>query len=663
MIKPPFRFLHIATILIIAPLSIFSQKNYSQSTIEKLHELRENVRIALEKDDSLSISRAYYKLAIKYDYLGESDSCTIYYNKALSLAKILNSSKAIAVISNSLATSYGEKGLHEKAKELYADAVERFLSLNDTVSAAGSMLNISSELVDIGQYEKALKTALNALKLKLSVSDSTNIAAYYMQIGVLFNSVGNSEKWIEYTLLANSLAKANEKYGDFYRRMDILNELGAYYLSKEDFVEAKKYFDTLFVQSKKKDYNAGIITSLTNLVPILKKQKKYSEALELSQKALKLSQSVNNIYKTISNLIEIANLDILLSKSSSAEKELVKALDLASEYNFPNELITIYDLLAEINSQNKNYARAYFYTKKFQEIKDSIESGATKQIIAELETKYQTEKKDIQIEVLNKENIIKEEKITVQNRTVIVLILIGAFSIVLFLLFYIQHKLKSENRILNMHQKLLRSQMNPHFIFNALIAIQNYILKNKKFEASDYLAKFASLMRSILSSSRNDFCILKNEIEMLNYYVSLQQLRFENSFQFELVVDGNIDIENLKVPPMLIQPFIENAIEHGFNKTEDCEKILSVKYVLDSNYLTIFVEDNGIGINKSQEVSEKNHQSCAMEITKERLMNITKIYKDKIDIGIQDLSIFENRRGTQVKLMIPLKLITRNNND
>jgi len=208
--------------------------------------------------------------------------------------------------------------------------------------------------------------------------------------------------------------------------------------------------------------------------------------------------------------------------------------------------------------------------------------------------------------------------------------------------------------------------MNPHFIFNALIAIQNYILKNKKFEASDYLAQFASLMRSILEGSRDDFSTLKDEIDLLNYYISLQQLRFDNSFQFELEVDEKIDTNALQIPPMLIQPFIENAIEHGLRKIVADEKILSVKYILDETSLNILIEDNGIGIEKSQgDKSENKHRSFAMEITNERLTNITKIYKEKIDIVVQDLSIFENinRRGTQIKFVIPLNLLTRKRND
>lgn len=661
--KSTFSLKYFISVLLITSGILYSQSNYSQSTIDELNTLNGNVKKAITDNDSLSIARAYYKLAIKYDYLGEKDSCNLYYRSALSIANTLNNSKAIAVISNSFATTFSDKGLHSKAIKIYSEVVERFLSLSDTSIAADVMVNISMEYVDIGKYEKALVIALDALNLKLAVSDSIRIAAYYQQIGIVFNAIGNKQKWKEYILIADSLSKTDEKYSDFYIRMDILNELGAYYLSENNYDKAKSCYDTLYTQSKKNDYLTGITKSLTNLVPLLEKEQKYSQALELSYKALELSEKVNFVYRIITNLIQIAKLEITISKSNLAESKLLRARDLAIEFNFPNELATAYSLLSEINLESKNYKKAHYYFVESHTLKDSIEGGNTKQIIAELETKYQTEKKDNQIEILNKENLIQEEKIQFQNRTVIGLILLGVFVIAIFILLYTQIKLKSENRVLNMHHKLLRSQMNPHFIFNALIAIQNYILKNKKFEASDYLSKFASLMRSILEGSRDDFILLSRELELLEYYVSLQQLRFENSFQFTLEVDESIDTECFQIPPMLIQPFIENAIEHGLRKTCDENKALSVKYNKDSSNLYIIIKDNGIGIEKGKENKIKKHQSYAMIITNERLTNITKIYKENINISIQDLSTIKNCSGTEIKFSIPLSLISRNKND
>jgi sensor histidine kinase YesM len=654
-------FFNFLLILFFLSSAVRSQNAYSAVTVNLLDSLHGNLEKAIKEKDSLGISRAYYKLAVKYDYLGERDSSDYYYDKALTLANILNNNKAIAVISNSLATSYSEKGLHNKAIKIYNNSVKRFLSLKDSAHAADIMLNVSSEYIDIGQYRKALEISLKALNLKLSSADSTNISAYYLQIGGIFNALGNKNKWLEYVSLANFLAKKNNKYGDFYRRMDILGNLGDYYFSEKRYETAKKYYDTLYTKSKQHDYLAGITTSLSRLVSILVVQKKYNEALKFSQKAIELAEKNNNIYKLIANLIETAKLQRTLSKNSGAEKNLLRAKKLALSFNYPSELLTIYKLLSEINFDKKKYKTAYEYLLQHQTLKDSIKSSETNKIVTELETKYQTEKKDNQIALLNKENLLNQERIAKQKRTVIIIVVLSLLVISLLALFYLQNKLKNQNRILDLNNKLLRTQMNPHFMFNALIAIQNYILKNKKFEASDYLSQFATLMRSILSSSRKDFITLKEEIELLKYYVSLQQLRFENSFNFKLEIDENIDTESYNIPPMIIQPFVENAIEHGLKTSTNKNKFLSIKYLLNNNFLHIFIEDNGIGIKQSKEnESKKEHQSFAMLITNERLLNIKKLYKEEITISITDLSETENTPGTKIEFGIPLSLIERN---
>ena len=663
MKKLIFQLLFLATFQILFFGITFAQSNYSKTTIDELKTLRGNVLRAINGDDTLSIARAYYKLALKFDYIGERDSCDLYYKMALDLAHKLKNNKAIAVISNTLATTYSDKGLHNKAIKVYKETIKRFLSLSDSVNAAGVKLNLASEYMDLAQFKTALEISLDALKMKLATSDSSNLAGFYGQIGVLFNSVGNKQKWIQYTITANNLAKKNEKYGDFYRRMDILNELGAYYLSEHDFETATKYYDTLHTQSIKNDYKVGITVSLSSLIPILKEQKKYSEALILAKQALKLSESVKNVYRILTNMIEKARLELLLSQKNIAEKTLLEANNIALKFNFPNEMITINNLLSDIYADKGNYKKAYTYQKKYEKLSDSLKSIESKKNIAELDTKYQSELKDTKINSLHHENLAKQEKIKLQERTVIGLVLLGVITIIIFILVYTQSKLKGQFKILNLDQKLLRSQMNPHFIFNALIAIQNYILTNKKFEASDYLSKFAMLMRSILESSRGDFITLAQEIDLLKNYVSLQQLRFENSFNFVLEIDKNLDLNSMQFPPMILQPFVENAIEHGLRKIEDREKFLIIKYILNFDKLFVSIEDNGIGIGDSELTRATKHRSFAMQIVNERIKNIAKIYKEDISIEIKDYSKDKLKNGTVINFSIPIKLLTKKSND
>jgi ligand-binding sensor domain-containing protein/two-component sensor histidine kinase len=231
--------------------------------------------------------------------------------------------------------------------------------------------------------------------------------------------------------------------------------------------------------------------------------------------------------------------------------------------------------------------------------------------------------------------------------------------IILSLLIYAR-ELKNRNihKSIILEQQLLRSQMNPHFIFNSLNAIQSYILENKPIEAASYLSRFSNLVRLILNNSRTSAISLSQEIDTLQIYLELQQIRFENKFHYELNIDNSIDTESIILPPMLMQPFIENSIEHAFVGTE-LKGFIHIRFNIVDQHLVISVEDNGIGINKSlqnkatKEEYPKTHESLATQITKSRINTINKNRKQKIILSIQDRSAF-NEKGTQIIIRIPL---------
>ena len=153
-----------------------------------------------------------------------------------------------------------------------------------------------------------------------------------------------------------------------------------------------------------------------------------------------------------------------------------------------------------------------------------------------------------------------------RNRLFYSMLIVVALIFIIGYILFRNSRLKAKHKSVDLEQKLLRSQMNPHFIFNSLIAIQSYIYKKDPVQAGDFLAKFADLVRIILEASRVEFVKLTKEIKMLNLYFELQNLRFENKFEYKIEVSDDIDAENISIPPMLAQPFIENAIEHGIRK-------------------------------------------------------------------------------------------------
>jgi sensor histidine kinase YesM len=200
--------------------------------------------------------------------------------------------------------------------------------------------------------------------------------------------------------------------------------------------------------------------------------------------------------------------------------------------------------------------------------------------------------------------------------------------------------------------------MTPHFIFNSLSVIQGMILNQEENKASIYLSKFSKLMRLILENSRNKTVSLDNELQALNYYLELQNIRFQNRFTYKISIDDKINLEELFIPPMIIQPFVENITEHAFNPQKKEGKII-IDIQKHDSHITCKIIDNGIGINAVKKAVKNQKKSLSTTITLERLQHLSKEFKTNPSVLIQDRSNF-SEQGTIVSLNIPFK---QTNND
>jgi len=195
--------------------------------------------------------------------------------------------------------------------------------------------------------------------------------------------------------------------------------------------------------------------------------------------------------------------------------------------------------------------------------------------------------------------------------------------------------------------------MNPHFIFNSLVAVQSYILKNKAEDGAKFLSKFAALMRTVLQGSRSEFVSLDKEIVTLKNYLDLQKLRFENKFDYEIYTDEEIVSENIMIPPMLAQPFIENAIEHGIANSEKKGFIHILFLKKTANLFEFKVEDNGSGFSKDSNI-KNGHIPLAAKITEERLRLLNKNKRNKIKLEVKERKNQNNlTEGVTASFYIP----------
>ena len=213
-------------------------------------------------------------------------------------------------------------------------------------------------------------------------------------------------------------------------------------------------------------------------------------------------------------------------------------------------------------------------------------------------------------------------------------------------------------RLAEVEMSALRAQMNPHFIFNCLNSINRYILLNQPLVASQYLTKFARLIRLVLDNSKSEMISLEKELETLRLYIEMETVRFEGRFQYEIDVDEAVDPGSIDIPPMLIQPYVENAIWHGLMHKKGNDGLLRVEVQLQNHDLLIKVTDNGVGREAARALKSKSasdHKSHGMAVTAERLNLLSNLYNRQIHAKVEDLVLPDGSpAGTQVVLTIPI---------
>ncbi len=228
--------------------------------------------------------------------------------------------------------------------------------------------------------------------------------------------------------------------------------------------------------------------------------------------------------------------------------------------------------------------------------------------------------------------------------------------------FKAREKMKTafEKKLAHVEMSALLAQMNPHFLFNSLNSIESYIVSNQTKAAAQYLNNFSRLMRLILQHSRSDYISLKEEINALELYLEMEHIRFKDKFQYGIYIARDLDTNAIDIPPMLIQPYVENAIWHGLmHKPDRSNGMLVLEISRKDNFLYCVIEDNGIGREKAQAIVAKRttprKRSMGMAITKDRMKIMSQLYNFNTEVQVTDLYRKDGEaRGTRVELFIPL---------
>jgi len=246
-----------------------------------------------------------------------------------------------------------------------------------------------------------------------------------------------------------------------------------------------------------------------------------------------------------------------------------------------------------------------------------------------------------------------------KSQKIIIYSLIGGLILLLFAA-YLMYKYIKQQRLANnlLALKSLRSQMNPHFIFNALNSVNSFIANNDERTANKYLSDFSKLMRAVLENSEQDFIALEKEIELLELYTKLEHFRFQDKFDYSITVDEAITVSDYQIPPMLLQPYIENAVWHGLRYKEGKGQLEISITKKGKGEIEITIADNGIGRQKSialKTAHQQKQNSKGMGNINKRVAILNEMYKDKVDVVINELYHGKTEGDIGTKVVVTLK--------
>ena len=472
--------------------------------------------------------------------------------------------------------------------------------------------SLATNIADAGDYEKATALALEAMSLLEKVPNKRQEALSIMNLANIYAGLKDFPKSIAYN---KQLLKLSQEIDDQRYYSMALNNVAAGFGNTGQLDSAVVYLEKGYEISKEAQLWDQVSLRAANIGFLYQKIKDWDNALMYYNEALETARIHHFPKREITALHFLANYYMEQGLTKEVEPLLTEALDLIQAGGRTESLLQSYDLFHGLYTLRGDYRSGLKYYKKMVHLRDSLRSEKVAMQVADLESKFLAAEKEKENLRLRKEAELASLKIN--QRNIVIGLLIGLFSLVSLIIFLLgrQKALKEQKQSIMNAQRLRRAQMNPHFFFNALTSIQSLILdSNDKQKQLTYIGRFAGLMRQTLEQSFQDFIPLEAEIESLDNYLNLQQLRYEGLFEYKIEYDP-VDLEEVEVPSQLVQSLIENSIEHGF-KNLDKKGFIHIRFKRQTDdTFRIEVEDNGKGLN----ASTSPHLSRSQQIIQDRL--------------------------------------------
>jgi tetratricopeptide (TPR) repeat protein len=623
--------------LVFSYQSAFSQVQNVDKLLKNLSEYK--------KEDTLK-ANILADIAVTYFY-SDREKAKSYTDSLLILSSKINFHKGKGKAYQYYSEYYLRKSDWEKLKLNLNKADSIYRMLGDELRLISVKNVYASYYMAIGEYEKALNEKIAVLRSYEKKGEKNGASKTIGTIGQLLAKLERYDEAEEYYVKAISLKKeVNDRRGESI----VLANLGAMLGEQGKHNKAVVYLERALTIQKEFNDEAIIINCEANLASMYNDRKQYDKSLKASKRC----------YTYYFKNADTTNIVITLMYQATSYRgqkkfdDAVGRLKIAESFikdrpSYSDLYISLMENFSTTYKQMGNTEEALGYHEKIRNLEKQQSLSAVQENISELKEKYETEKKERENLELRRTNEIAALKLQ-QNRYLLYGLLFVILVVVIFALLVIKNsRIRAEKEKMYLKQRLLRSQMNPHFIFNALSAIQHFMYRKEAKETGKFLTAFARMIRMTLESTQEEAVSLQKELEWLENYVRIQQLRFDNTIQYHVEIDEKIDTDNVVVPPMLIQPFIENAFEHGLSKLDEGGE-LNVIYSQENDRLLVRVKDNGIGFLQGENLRHfQEHESLAIKITQERLLLIGR-RKQKVDFTI----VSKPGEGTTVIFSIPL---------
>jgi tetratricopeptide (TPR) repeat protein len=574
----------------------------------------------------------------------------------------------VMVAQDSIKTKMSKSSVSKKAKE-----VEQTLSKSNPEATADKYVELANELEKKEDYAKAEDYLKRALPIYQKQKNKEKIASITRSIAqiqekqkkfkeAIVNYQSASEEAVEVgysrvnlndaSRLQNTNPKAQavyldsnikilEKEGNMDAAAEVYKQKAVVDLKSENKGLAIENYEKAIAVSK--DKPEEVIKLKSEIAKVYASDNKVNKAIEITKNTISDAEKLGSISQQIEQKQNLANLYFQNENQDDAifllKETYALALKNGRTFDAKKAMVALSDYYKKQGNKTKAIELYDQFLNDFDRLVQADSSLVDAKIFQVTEEK---------IKQLEKERALKDELITKKNKFNYVLI--GSVVLMLILLGLIVKALfsiKTKNKKIALQS--LRREMNPHFIFNSLNSVNQFIAQNNELEANKYLTSYSNLMRNMMESSNKDFITLANELEQIKKYLDLEHLRFQDKFDYEIVVDEKIEIDAVLVPNMLIQPHLENAIWHGLRYRETKGK-LKVTFTEENQLIKVLIEDDGIGLEKSTQLKTKNqkvHESRGLNNVEERISLLNDLYHQKIDFAI---SLGTNGIGTLVTL-------------